>query len=360
MVGDVLTRIEQPSERTIAEAAQVLSAGRLAVFPTETVYGLGGDARNDQAVARIFAAKDRPSFNPLIVHAASPRHLRDDVVFTDLARKLATVFWPGPLTLVLPKKEGSAVSLLASAGLDTLAVRVPDHPIAAAVLEAFGALVAAPSANRSGRLSPTEASHVAADPNDGGLNGMVEIILDGGPCHVGLESTVVDARGATPVLLRAGGVSREALEAEVGPIVLAHDHDSPMEDHGTVETPETTSPAIRSPGQTISHYAPSTPVRCNATEVHRGEALLAFGPSPLSGAAITRNLSPDGDVTEAAARLFADLRSLDQAGCEMIAVMPIPNHGLGLAVNDRLHRAAVASAPPRALSSPLPTGGKRG
>lgn len=346
MVGEVLTRVEQPNERAIAEAVQMLRAGRLVVFPTETVYGLGGDARNDQAVAAIFAAKDRPSFNPLIVHAVSPRYLQDDVVFTDVAWKLAAAFWPGPLTMVLPKKDGSDVSLLASAGLDSLAVRVPDHPVAATVLEAFGGLVVAPSANRSGRLSPTEALHVAAEPNDGGLSGIVEIILDGGPCRVGLESTVVDARDGKPTLLRAGGISREALEAEIGPIRVAADHETRAEGDGAEAISEIRSPAVRSPGQTINHYAPSTPVRCDATEVHRDEALLAFGSSPLSGAAVTRNLSPDGDVTEAAARLFSDLRLLDQAGCTMIAVMPIPDHGLGLAVNDRLRRAAVASSRP--------------
>ena len=300
----------------IAAAAQALLAGRLVALPTETVYGLGGDATNDRAVAAIFAAKGRPSFNPLIAHVTGADAAAALVRFDERAAALAAAFWPGPLTLVLPRRPDSPVSLLASAGLDSIAVRAPAHPVAQALLRAVGRPVAAPSANRSGRISPTDAAAVAAELGDA-----VDIILDGGPCAVGVESTVLDLTGPQALLLRPGGVPAEELERLAGP--LGRPQGGP----------------IRAPGMLDSHYAPGAAVRLAATQVAADEALLAFGP-PLSGAATTLNLSAAGDLAEAAANLFAHLRRLDATGPRTIAVMPIPEHGLGLAINDRLRRAA--------------------
>ena len=312
----------EPTAETIAEAARILSDGGLVAFPTETVYGLGGDATNERAVAAIFEAKGRPQFNPLISHVLDASSAKAFVKWNDNAEKLATRFWPGPLTLVLPRVESSPISLLATAGLDTVAIRAPSHPVAQALIRATGRPVAAPSANRSGAVSPTRAEHVAES-----LGERMAMILDGGPCLVGVESTVLDLSGNRPTLLRPGGATREAIEAVVGPIAL------------TDAIPSGES-ARKSPGQLASHYAPSRPVRLEATSVGPDEGLLAFGPNPPPGAVLTYNLSPSGDLGEAAAHLFAMLRSLDRPGIGRIAVMPIPQTGLGLAINDRLRRAA--------------------
>jgi L-threonylcarbamoyladenylate synthase len=300
----------------IARAAALLRAGRLVAFPTETVYGLGGDATNEHAVAAIFAAKARPRFNPLIVHVRDLSEAEKLAVFNEPAHRAALRFWPGPLTLVLPRRPGVGVSLLASAGLDTVAVRVPAHPVAQALLREVARPIAAPSANRSGRVSPTEAAHVAEDFGD-----EVAMILDDGSTPVGLESTVLDLSGEAPTLLRPGAVTFEALTELLGPIAL----------------PGSALP--RSPGMLASHYAPRLPVRIAATDARPGEALLAFGPNAPPGCAEVLWLSRSGDLTEAAANLFAMLRRLDRPSFAGIAVMPIPEHGLGRAINDRLRRA---------------------
>jgi L-threonylcarbamoyladenylate synthase len=299
----------------IREAAELLRAGGLVAFPTETVYGLGGDATCDRAVAAIFEAKGRPSFNPLIAHVASAEQAAELVEVGLDAERLMRRFWPGPLTLVLPRRADSPVSLLASAGLDSVAVRMPDHPVALDLIRAAGRPLAAPSANRSGAVSPTAAHHVADC-----LGGRVSLILDGGSCRVGVESTVLDLSGDRPVLLRPGGLEVETLEAVLG-MALPH--------------AAADSAAPRSPGQLDSHYAPRLPVRLNAHSAGPGEALLGFGPAEAS-----LTLSPSGDLEEAAANLFAMLRALDRPEFSAIAVMPIPEYGLGLAINDRLRRAA--------------------
>jgi L-threonylcarbamoyladenylate synthase len=294
-----------------------LRAGRLVAFPTETVYGIGGDATNDHAVAAIFAAKARPRFNPLIVHVRDLAGAERLAVFNSPARRAAARFWPGPMTLVLPRQADGGLSLLASAGLDTVAIRVPDHPVAQALLREADRPIAAPSANRSGRVSPTQGAHVAEDLGD-----HVELILDDGPTPVGLESTVLDVSGEFPALLRPGPVTFEALTNLLGPIALPG------------------SGLPRSPGMLPSHYAPRLPVRVAATEASPGEALLAFGPDAPSGFAEVLWLSRSGDLAEAAANLFAMLRRLDRPSFTGIAVMPIPEHSLGRAINDRLRRAA--------------------
>jgi L-threonylcarbamoyladenylate synthase len=303
----------------IAQAAILLRDGRLVAFPTETVYGLGGDATNDAAVGAIFAAKGRPRFNPLIIHVPGLAEAEAIAIFDSRAREAARHFWPGPLTLVLRRREGGGISLLASAGLDTVAVRVPAHSIAQALLRAAGRPLAAPSANRSGQVSPTEAAHVAAE-----LDERVSLILDGGSCVVGLESTVLDLTGPKPALLRPGGATVEALTEVLGPIATGA---------GDPQMP-------RSPGQLASHYAPQLPLRMNAVAAQPGEALLAFGPHPPSDFAEMLNLSPSGDLAEAAANFFAMLRRLDRPEFTGIAAMPIPDEGLGRAITDRLRRAA--------------------
>ena len=310
------TRVLSASD--IDAAARLLRAGELVAFPTETVYGLGGDATNDAAVAAIFAAKTRPRFNPLIVHAADPPAARSLAQFNAHAEMLARRFWPGPLSLVLPRRPDCPISLLASAGLDTLAIRIPDHPLALALLRAADRPLAAPSANRSGRVSPTIPKHVMDE-----LDGRIAAVLDGGSCRVGIESTVLDLTGDAPMLLRPGGISREELQALLGPIAA----------------PEAGA-KLRSPGMLASHYAPHLPIRLNARDARPGEALLAFGPNPPSGFAETCSLSESGDLGQAAARLFALLRALDRPEFTAIAVMPIPDRGLGAAINDRLRRAA--------------------
>jgi L-threonylcarbamoyladenylate synthase len=300
--------------QAIADAAARLAAGGLVAFPTETVYGLGADATDDAAVAALFAAKERPSFNPLIVHLADQAAAERIVEFDDRTRRLAEAFWPGALTVVRRRRPEAGISLLVSAGLETVAVRVPAHPIAEALLSAAGRPIAAPSANRSGQVSPTAAAHVVDS-----LGGRIDLVLDGGPCRVGIESTVIDLSLSEPVLLRPGGIAGEDIEAVIGALAAA--------DGG----------APRSPGMLERHYAPGRPLRPNATQARPGEALLAFGPLAPPQAL---NLSPEGDVVEAAANLFAMLRALDRPEHVAIAVMPIPETGLGRAINDRLRRAA--------------------
>jgi L-threonylcarbamoyladenylate synthase len=308
----------------IERAARALRAGRLVAFPTETVYGLGAVATSDRAVAAIFAAKGRPRFNPLIVHVTGVPAARALARWNPLAERLADRFWPGPLTLVLPRSEGCPLSLLVSAGGDTVGLRAPAHPVAQALLEASLLPVAAPSANLAGRISPTTADHVAE-----ALGERLELIVDGGPCPLGLESTVVDVTCEPPQLLRPGGITRDALIAAVGQVT------------------EKVNPAAapRAPGQLASHYAPTCRVRLDVAAVAPDEALLAFGPRPMCGAAATLNLSPRGNVEEAAANLFAMLRALDSPAFRAIAVMPIPNRGLGEAIRDRLRRAAAPREP---------------
>jgi L-threonylcarbamoyladenylate synthase len=312
--------IAKATEDAIATAAALLREGSLVAFPTETVYGLGGDATNGRAVAAIFAAKERPSFNPLIVHVPDAAQAGEHAEMTSLAHRLAEAFWPGPLTLVLTRRAGSQLSEVVSAGLDSVAIRVPDHPVAQALLRAAERPLAAPSANRSGGLSPTRAAHVYADFGEG-----TALILDGGPTAHGLESTVIDARGEKPVLLRPGAIPAETIEA-----VLEMPLRRAM---ATTDTPS-------SPGQLASHYAPRAKLRLHAKGANAGEALLAFGPDVPAGAARTINLSPSGDLIEAAANLFAALHALDDGQADSIAVMPIPEQGLGEAINDRLRRAA--------------------
>jgi len=321
MTGTHTARMVLPPTPDATEAAaRHLRAGRLVAFPTETVYGLGGDATSERAVARIFAAKGRPRFNPLIIHVTDRAAAEAIAVFDGRARDAAARFWPGPLTLVLPRRTDSSVSLLACAGLDTVALRAPAHPVAQALLRATGRPLAAPSANRSGRVSPTTAAHVAAEFRSG-----VALILDGGACAVGVESTILDLSRDPPELLRPGGVTFEALNAALGDIALP--------------VPDPAAP--RAPGQLASHYAPRLPVRLDATAARPGEALLAFGPGPPpAGFAEIRFLSQHGDPVEAAANLFALLRALDRPEFTGIAVMPIPETGLGQAINDRLRRAA--------------------
>jgi L-threonylcarbamoyladenylate synthase len=298
----------------IARAAGVLRQGGLVAFPTETVYGLGADACNDAAVARVFAAKGRPEFNPLIAHVDSLHAAERFGQFTPLARKLAEAFWPGPLTIVVNRTGDCPVSRLASAGLPSLALRVPSHPVALDLLRAFAGPVVAPSANASGRISPTTAGHVRASLGEG-----VDMILDGGPSQVGLESTVVGFLGATPQLLRPGGIAREQIENCLGAKLAA---------------PE--AGPLHAPGQLQSHYAPRAALRLNALQPEDGEVYLGFGAHDHG----PHSLSRRGDVSEAAANLFRLLHVLDAGGAARIAVAPIPNTGLGEAINDRLRRAA--------------------
>src|SRR6516165_7692137 len=287
---ELATRLVIAGDAAIAEAARALAAGGLVAFPTETVYGLGADAGNGEAIARLYAAKGRPAFNPLIAHVASEAAARKLARFDTAAERLAAAFWPGPLTLVLPKAADCPVAALATAGLNSVAVRLPRHPVAQQLLRAFGGPVVAPSANRSGHVSPTTAAHVLAD-----LGGRIDLIVDGGATPVGLESTIVACIG-DPVLLRPGGVPRAAIERVLGTALA-----------GAFALND--QPAPRAPGMLASHYAPRTRLRLDASAVGAREALLAFGPTPAVGAAA-------------------------------IAVMPIPHHGLGEAINDRLRHAA--------------------
>jgi len=307
------------TETSLDRAAAMLRDGGLVAFPTETVYGLGADATDDKAVARIYQAKERPRFNPLILHVADMATAETLVEFDGRTRALAKRFWPGALTLVLPKRAEAVISRLALAGLDTVAVRCPAHPVARAILLQVDRPIAAPSANRSGKISPTTAQHVAED-----LNGAVDLIVDGGPCLVGIESTILDLTVEPACLLRPGGVTGTDIESVIGSIDLSEGSDAQP----------------KSPGQLARHYAPATPLRLDATAVKPNEALLAFGRTPLTGAMTTANLSVASDLAEAAANLFAMLHDLDRSGATAIAAMPIPNDGLGAAINDRLRRAA--------------------
>lgn len=304
-----------PDDAGLARAAQLLGAGQLVAMPTETVYGLAGDARSDAAVAAIFAAKNRPQFNPLIVHLPDVAAVSRYAVMDDAAARLAAAFWPGPLTLVLPLREDAGLSPLVTAGNTSVAVRVPAHPVARALLAAFGGPLAAPSANPSGRVSPTRAEHVLE-----GLSGRIAAVLDGGPCAVGVESTIISCDGP-PALLRAGGVTVEDAESVLG---------APLARPGDPSRPT-------APGQLASHYAPEAAVRLDATEARPGEVLVGFG--PVVG---DLSLSGSGDLTEAAARLFHTLRAADHLAGPggRIAFAPIPETGLGRAINDRLRRAA--------------------
>jgi L-threonylcarbamoyladenylate synthase len=301
------------SDADLARAAALLSAGEIVAFPTETVYGLGADARSNAAVAKVYEAKGRPSFNPLIVHVADAAAAQRHVRWSPLAERLAAAFWPGPLTLVLPLRDGHGIGSLVTAGLDTLAIRVPAHPTARRLLAIFDNPVAAPSANPSGRISPTSAAHVLA-----GLNGRIAAVIDDGPCPVGLESTIVGLDGNRAELLRPGGLAEDRIQTVLG-APLRHRADSD---------------ALSAPGQLVSHYAPAAMVRLNADAARPGEVLLGFGDM-----ACTLNLSRSGDLAEAAANLFDHLHRLDSQD-RPIAVAPIPAHGLGVAINDRLRRAA--------------------
>jgi L-threonylcarbamoyladenylate synthase len=306
---------------TIAQAGALITAGKLVAFPTETVFGLGADATQGKAVAAVFATKGRPAINPLIVHVPDIARAEAHALLDARAEELATRFWPGPLTLVLKRRPGSPISELVTAGLDSIAIRVPSHPVARALLAAAGRPIAAPSANRSGRISATTAIHVAEE-----LGEAVDLILASGKSQLGVESTILDLTGPDAILLRPGAVTVEEIEEAIGPVTLSE---------GNPDRPS-------APGQLRRHYAPATKLRLNAAMADPGEALLAFGPNPFAArhAAKVLNLSDSGDLNEAAANLFAMLRTLDAGLYHSIAVMPIPNSGLGLAINDRLARAA--------------------
>lgn len=325
-----MVEILTANERAVVQAARFLKEGKLVAMPTETVYGLGADATNGQAVARIFEAKGRPQFNPLIIHVADMKAAEKIVEMDDRARAVAQAFWPGPLTMILPRRKDCPVSELCSAGLPTLAVRVPAHKTAQAFLKEAGVPVAAPSANVSGSISPTAPAHVAESLGD-----KVDMILAAGPCAIGLESTVLDLSGPEPVVLRPGAVTAEEISDVLGCAVPY--------DRGNHDKP-------KSPGQLLKHYAPSIPLRMNAVDVEEGEALLAFGSIRFMGVKgggaakdlpdhAIRNLSDTGDLHEAAANLFRMLRELDVPENKRIAVMNIPDRGVGLAINDRLQRA---------------------
>jgi L-threonylcarbamoyladenylate synthase len=313
--------ITSDTAESIAHAARRLDEGRMVAFPTETVYGLGADAANDAAIAAVFDAKGRPRFNPLIIHVTDMDMAERYVHISDTAHRLASAFWPGGLSLVLPRLEPCTVSLLAGAGLDTLAIRCPAHPTAQALITALGRPIAAPSANIFGAVSPTTAEHVAQS-----LGGAVDMILDGGPCYAGIESTVIDACGEQPIILRPGAVTQEEIEDVIGKVAIT------TKDGGNT---------IRSPGMLERHYAPNCQLRINATAAKPGEAFLGFGPNTPPNAL---NLSQTGDLKEAAANLFAMLHKIEQARAGAIAVMPVPEIGLGRAINDRLRRAAATRA----------------
>ena len=312
------TELLPPDAPGLTRAAALLRAGALVALPTETVYGLAGDARNDRAVAAIFEAKGRPQFNPLIVHVGSLAEAEAIAEFSPQARAIAAAFWPGPLTLVLPVRAGAGISELVTAGHDTVAIRMPEHPVARALLAEFGGPLAAPSANPSGKISPTTAGHVLD-----GLGGRIAAVIDGGPCAVGVESTILSLD--PPRLLRPGGLPAEVLEEALG---------APLQTGGNAEAPN-------APGQLSSHYAPGAAVRLDAREVGTDEVWIGFGPG-CAGADLS--LSATEDLVEAAANLFSALRAADQLAAERgargIAVAPIPEHGLGRAINDRLRRAA--------------------
>lgn len=346
-IQDQQTRQDQASRHTrrlgtgaddLATAASILRAGGLVAFPTETVYGLGADAANAHGVAALYAAKGRPRFNPLIAHVADLDAAQRLGVFDTRANVLAEAFWPGPLTLVVRAAAECPVCALALAGHETIAIRVPAHPVALALIAAFGGAIVAPSANRSGQLSPTLAAHVLGD-----LDGRIDAVMDGGAAMVGVESTILACLDNQIRLLRPGGIARGAIEAVLG---------LPIGEANAMDAREGTPLA---PGLLASHYAPRAAVRLHAREVHAGEAWLGFGadqPVDLENAVAMRNLSASGDLAEAAARLFGDLRALDESGAATIAVAPIPDHGLGEAINDRLRRGAAPR--PKSGSRPGP------
>ena len=312
--------IALPDKNTINHASHILLQGGLVAFPTETVYGLGADARNDQAVAKIFALKGRPQFNPLIVHISTMQAAQKICHFDDRSKMIAEAFWPGPLSIVLKQQEGSDLSLLVSAGLDSIALRIPGSPLARELITRANCPIAAPSANKSGRVSPTTAKHVI-DSLTGQKENDIELILDGGPCEVGLESTVIDLTQKKPQLLRPGAITYEALSSIIGDVALS--------------TSNNTSP--KSPGMLTKHYAPRIPLRINALTANTNEALLGFGDTVKNP---TLNLSDSSNLTEAATNLFSMLRQLDNEKYSGIAVTPIPERQLGRAINDRLRRAA--------------------
>jgi L-threonylcarbamoyladenylate synthase len=327
VTADLVTKLLSGHDQPEETAAQTLQHGGLVAFPTETVYGLGADATQPEAVARLYQAKGRPAFNPLIAHVADLNAAQAIARFDARSLKLARAFWPGPLTLVVPKTPDCFVVDLATAGLDTIAVRVPSHPLAQRILRAFGKPVVAPSANLSGHVSPTTAAHVQSD-----LNGRIDLIIDGGPVVVGVESTIIGCFDRA-MMLRPGGLARRDIEDVLGEVLS----DAPTDNH-----PEAPHPLA--PGMLASHYAPRAGVRLNAAHVNENEALLAFGERSLSGITAnttTLNLSARGSLVEAAANLFGHLRALDATGVRTIAVMPIPEEGLGEAINDRLRRAAI-------------------
>lgn len=315
-----MSKIFPATEETIEKAAKALQTRGLIVIPTETVYGIAGAAGDDKAIAKIFAAKNRPEFNPLIIHIASVEQARKIAVFDDRAEKLAAAFWPGPLTLVLPRKKDGSISLLATAGLDTIALRLPRHETARKLIQKAGPL-AAPSANPSGFLSPTRASDIRPE-----IQSAAEMVIDGGAADVGLESTVVDLTAPTAHVLRLGGFDPAKLQDILGIVEISD---------GAGEKP-------KSPGQLLKHYAPKTPLRLGADNPRAGEALLAFGKNVPSGFSIVLNLSPSGNLEEAAGNLFRYLHDLDRKGVSSIAAMQVPESGLGLAINDRLRRAAAS------------------
>ena len=332
MTAELTTRTIAADAGAAEMAARCLQAGGLVAFPTETVYGLGADAGNGEAIARLYAAKGRPAFNPLIAHVGDIATARKLAVLDAVAERLASAFWPGPLTLVLPKSRDCRVADLATAGLDTIALRVPAHPAARLILTSFGGPIVAPSANRSGHVSPTTAAHVLAD-----LRGRIDLIIGGGPAPLGVESTIVACLGA-PELLRPGSVPRGAIEKILGQALVVREPDSLAGDD-----------AALAPGMLASHYAPKARLRLEATDIDADEAVLAFGPDAPQLAQRARkilNLSARGDLVEAAANLFSHLRALDTAGAKTIAVMPVPREGLGEAINDRLARAAAPRLQP--------------
>ncbi|MBX7146861.1 MAG: threonylcarbamoyl-AMP synthase [Alphaproteobacteria bacterium] len=313
-------KIYPPNWSTLYQSVNLLNQGELVAFPTETVYGLGADATNEQAVSKIFAIKNRPHFNPLITHVAEVDQARDLAVFNDQALELARYFWPGPLTLVLNRQKNCSISSLACAGLDTIAIRIPRNPTAQNLLIAFDKPIVAPSANLSGKVSPTTAAHVSQ-----ALSNKIDIIIDGGNCEVGIESTIINLTQDIPVLLRPGAITLEQLKSHINIL-------------------ENASKDIRAPGMLSQHYAPDLPLRLNVTEVYDNEALLAFGSPIPCKTNVIKNLSLDGNLEEAAINLFSMLRDLDQSDkVTSIAVMPIPENGLGMAINDRLRRAAARS-----------------